>query len=368
LPNASVVLGKLYDRALGISAAHSTFDFGLSQPEQECLDEILHHSSNAKGVLTVTVTSFVYKVLHQKQDVRRHQAQIPGGYAGRRIDTEFVTPFLKKHQFPAMAESGWLTRSLEQPLPYELDYPGKITPAPLKTAFLEILDLLEKGGNAEAYLQYVFTGLIKQRDMENIRLARPAMLPIRVIMEYLYRHFTASYTSSGASRLPVLAVYAVYQCLTKELQRFHGKRLLEIESHTSADTRSGRLGDIDVVDEESKPFESVEIKHNIKLSLQILENAYAKFKGVRIKRYYVLSTSGIKHDESEKIAEFVAKVKASHGCQLIINGVQPTIEYYLRLLSDPSDFIENYATLLENDHAIKFEHREKWNEIAGTLH
>jgi DNA (cytosine-5)-methyltransferase 1 len=47
-----------------------------------------------------------------------------GGFSGRRIDTQYITPTLKELGLPAMAESGWLTRSLEQPYPYTLDYNG----------------------------------------------------------------------------------------------------------------------------------------------------------------------------------------------------------------------------------------------------
>jgi DNA (cytosine-5)-methyltransferase 1 len=42
---------------------------------------------------------------------------------------------MKKHGFPAMVDSGWLTRLLEQNRPYNLDYPGKITPTRAKDAF-----------------------------------------------------------------------------------------------------------------------------------------------------------------------------------------------------------------------------------------
>ena len=42
-----------------------------------------------------------------------------------------------------MAESGWLTRSLEQPYPYTKDYSGKISSG-LRTPFLNTLDYVEK--------------------------------------------------------------------------------------------------------------------------------------------------------------------------------------------------------------------------------
>ena len=83
---------------------------------------------NAKGSFTVTFTSLTYKCLHPEQDVRLHQANMEGGYSGRTFDTKYVTPFLKSKRFyGAMKESGWLTRSLEQNIPYHKDFPGKIS-------------------------------------------------------------------------------------------------------------------------------------------------------------------------------------------------------------------------------------------------
>jgi DNA (cytosine-5)-methyltransferase 1 len=50
---------------------------------------------------------------------------------------------LKQLGLPAMAESGWLTRSLEQPFPYTLDYQGKISNQKTKDAFLGLIDFIE---------------------------------------------------------------------------------------------------------------------------------------------------------------------------------------------------------------------------------
>lgn len=83
------------------------------------IDRILENAEGNKGLLAVLVTLTLHKIVDCKQDIRLHQAQIPGGFSGRTIDSKYVTPFLKKMQFPAMAESGWLTRSLEQPYPYD---------------------------------------------------------------------------------------------------------------------------------------------------------------------------------------------------------------------------------------------------------
>ena len=93
-----------------------------------------------KGVYTVFVTLAIYKIIHPFQDIRNHQTQIPNGFSGRNIDTNYITPTLKELGLPSMAESGWLTRSLEQPYAYTLDYEGKINNKNVKKAFLELID------------------------------------------------------------------------------------------------------------------------------------------------------------------------------------------------------------------------------------
>ena len=100
--------------------------------------------NSQKGVFTVLVTLITHKILNPKQDVRKHQSSMRGGFSGRTIDTAFITPTLKQLGLPSMAESGWLTRSLEQPYPYNLDYNGKISNKVVKEAFLNILDFVEK--------------------------------------------------------------------------------------------------------------------------------------------------------------------------------------------------------------------------------
>jgi len=102
---------------------------------------IAEKSFSQKGVFTVFVTLAIYKIAHPKQDIRNHQTQIKNGFSGRSIDTKYITPILKQLGLPSMAESGWLTRSLEQPYPYTLDYEGKIRQ--VKQEFLELVHDIE---------------------------------------------------------------------------------------------------------------------------------------------------------------------------------------------------------------------------------
>ncbi len=265
-----------------------------------------------------------------------------------------------------MAESGWLTRSLEQSHPYTLDYPGAITPQKIKMQFLEIIDEVEvKGISAQNVLEYFFVLLIKQRDNLNIELAKPHSLSISNIINILKKHFTYKYTGSGASKLPTLVVYAAYQCMMKEVARYEDKILCSLESHNSADKRSGRIGDIDINNKNGTAFEGVEIKHEIQITKQLVIDAYEKFKVHNTDRYYLLTTANMDSANWEDIDLEIQRINQIHGCQVIVNGVYTSLKYYLRLVKEPADFIDKYVELLKTDETIKFQHKTVWNDIIS---
>lgn len=360
-------LTDLYNESMSIVGSNDFITSPLSVEEKNLLDVVLQYSEQAKAVLTVLITSLVYKSLHPEQDIRNHQASIVGGYSGRTFDSKNITPFMKAHKFPSMAESGWLTRALEQKVPYDKNYSGAITPKELKPVFLSILDNVENGANCKNYLSFLIQGLIIKRNKQTIDLAKPTALTINSILDLLDKHFNGLYKAEGASRLPVIAIYAAYQCLINETKRFENKELLPIESHTSSDKSSGRIGDIDIIDEKKRSFEAVEVKHGIQINLGLVKDAYAKFQTTPVDRYYILSTAYPDKDELVKIDAEIQRIKNVHGCQLIVNGIMPTLKYYLRLLDNTFEFIDHYVNLLEADNALKFEHKERWNKLISEM-
>lgn len=332
------------------------------------VDTIVNSSEKSKGVMTVAFTSIVYKSLNPDQDVRNHQTSIANGYSGRTFDSSYITPFLRSKSFPCMSESGWLTRSLEQKHPYNRSYPGAITPKSLKNAFLGLLETISTTPiDTKTVVLYFLSKLIISRDSKQIPIAKPANLTIGVIIDSLVKHFNAPYKSHGASRLPVLAFYAIYQVLTQELKRFDGKKLLPLENHTSADSQSGRLGDIDILDSDGNSFEAVEIKFGREIDHNIVEIAKDKIISSKVTRYYILSTKEIRQSDMDRIEKTITQVKNTHGCQIVVNGIVPSLKYYMRLIDAPAKFVEYYAALLASDESINYEHRKAWNDIIGSL-
>lgn len=119
--NINEFLENIYKEALSIKSIDK---LKLDDNQKKYIISVVEKEEILKGVYTVLVTSLVYKCLNKNQDVRLHQANMSNGYSGRSFDTKYITPFMKQKQFlGAMKESGWLTRSLEQNIPYTLDFP-----------------------------------------------------------------------------------------------------------------------------------------------------------------------------------------------------------------------------------------------------
>ena len=361
------ILQSIYNDALA-EMANGGETSRLPQEVKDNITTIIGRSEANKGLYTVVMTLFAHKIFDPAQDIRKHQSQIPGGFAGRGKDFQYVTPFLKSVGFPAMAETGWLTRSLEQAHPYDMNYPGSIKPAPLKAAFLNLIHQVEvEGTDAEEVLRYMMRLLIRQRDERKIELAKPHSLAIATIIDVLERHFDYRYSCHGASRLPTLAIYAAYQCMMTQVARYHGKVLCELESHTSADSQSGQIGDIQLNNADGSAFEGIEIKHNIRITPDLVQHAYEKFMVHRTNRYYLLTTANMDAADWDGINRKIQQISRNHGCQVIVNGVYSTLKYYLRLLNDPAEFIEKYVELLKRDENVKYPHQEAWNEIISNM-
>lgn len=203
-------------------------DIQLSESIAEHLQFILNRISQNKGVYTVLVTLALYKYLNPSQDIRQHKIELPNGFSGRSFDSNYVTPTLKELGLPAMAESGWLTRSLEQAYPYDMNYNGKITPQALKLAFLHTVNYIQQDEN-QAYdvLRILLNGglLFKQANEIVIQKIDNQEIQIVQIIELLKQHFEFNYQTHGGSKLPVLAFYAIYQVLIQELSRFQNCEL-----------------------------------------------------------------------------------------------------------------------------------------------
>lgn len=369
------ILDAAYRRAAKL-VRKSQVQQHLSTLPAECVEQvrvIVNYAESQKAVLGVTLTSLAYKVYCPTQDIRYHQEQLAGGYSGRTFDTKYTTPFLRD-KFPhlAMAESAWLTRSLEQPHPFTLDFPGRIRNQTLKKAFLGLLDRVQQDATMAPDLLVALMALLLEATGEYSSLSQVVItseeMTIAQIVDAVNQHIHYSYsTRSGVARIPVVAIYAVYQLLVRDVKRYQGKELAPLAPHTAADLRSKSLGDIQVLDSSRLCFEAVEVKHLKPISVDMVNRVYHKIGNAPVSRYYLLTTHEPNCDNAEKVFARIEAIQRACGCQIIVNGVVPSLKYYLRLVSSPAEFVKAYTRCLhaefERASGIKREHLEIWLDL-----
>lgn len=377
---------SILEDAYQYAESRSNSHFELSESQQKWVETIVEKSESQKAVLAVLITSITKKIETSTQDVRCHKTELPNGYSGRGFDTQYITPFIheKFQRFAMKGGSGWLTRSLEQAHPYTLEYPGRILNRTVKEAFLQILhDIEENQADPEKYLQAIFSSLINLMAKSQVNLSlfqetgeastqisQTDIITIGNIVNLLEYHFSYDYRVAGASRLPVLAVFSAYEMLMT-IERYKGKTLPPLKSHTTSDIKSGGIGDIEVLDENGEFFEGVEIKHNIPISPNLVRDAYQKFSGTPVRRYYLLTTAEPNVDNGQAVDALVNEIRRRQSCEVIVNGILPSLKYYLRLLTNPKLFLDSYSKNLQLDFQqntdVKEIHLRYWNELLESL-
>jgi DNA (cytosine-5)-methyltransferase 1 len=159
----------------------------------------------------------------------------------------------------------------------------------------------------------------------------------------------------------------MYQIIINEISRYDNCILKDLGSHTASDRSSKSAGDIEIF-KENQLLEVLEIKLDKPVDANILRVAKEKIVRYNPNRYYILSNYEIFEDDKETIDEIIGEVKNVHGCQIIVNGVIPTLKYYLRLISNLETFYTSYSELINEDRELKSIHKQKWNELTKELH
>lgn len=345
------------------SSDHSSPRFEVTPELKKFLKKLSDKAGSASAAFTNVVTGLAIKAAYPDIDVRHHQIQIqdPLHFNHRGESESVIYPWLSSHDFDG-AKSGWQTRTLERPKPYTLEYDENI--AHVKKEFLGIYDLIETAGESadDALAQILYFQVI-DRNKKKINLIEPNIDDISIIVMFFRDHFFAKYSTRGASRLPVLALHSLYKLVIPQLSRFEGLDLAQLELHSAADSQTGATGDIEVKKKDGSVFEAIEVKHNISIDENLVNDVAKKLAARKVERYYILTTHS-NCGATPEIQELCGELRERTGCQIIANGVVPTLKYYLRLVKNPSEIFPLYVELLKIDSALSHEHRAKWNDIV----
>jgi DNA (cytosine-5)-methyltransferase 1 len=343
------------------------------------IDTLLKFIDSNKSLISVLITSCIKKIVSPNQDIRLHRIDFENGYSGRSLDTFVTTPFFKKH-FPRYAnkETGFLTLATREKIKWTLDNGQalKIRRTDVKNSFLRTIDKIQKSrGFAQICAVYTILCLYEatftdSKVLEEIKNTKiNGVLNINLLIQMVEEHFN----SPRSSRLPVIAIFSIYEELFKlSLTRYNNKTLLPLNVHTSSDKHS--FGDIEIYNSDETPFEIIEIKHNIPISESLILDIVKKIENTGISRYHILTTfknSFKTEDEEKAINKLLLKIKKKYEFDIIANGIIHSMKYYLRLFDSYENFIHTYTFNLikdfENSTEIEQFHIDKWKEIISRF-
>lgn len=358
---------ELYNKAEQFKPINVEFDDEIKKNV-----EIIAENVQAQtAVYTVLITLSIHKILNKEQDIRYHQKKQKKGFAGRTIDRKYITPTLAELGFPYMESgSGWLTRSLEDGGPFtQKEFKGRFKKENVQNAFLFLVDKIQKQKKTKCieniiiYLLYLLIIEKKNNDIKIVKLKNPDRMHVSDVIKMLKEHFFHKYNIHNGSKLPVIAIYAIYHSLLTDIKRYENCNLKPLGSHTASDRNSKRSGDIEIYSNQRTLQETIEIKFEQKIDLKMVKTARKKIIEHNPVRYYILSTKDVKSEDKETVNEIIKEIKTKHGCQLILGEIIPSIEHYLRLISSLGTFINTYSKLIEKDKELKTAHKEKWKKI-----
>jgi len=333
----------------------------------DAIETIVENKSANKYLFSILVASCVKKIIDPDQDIRIAQDNMSRGYSNRSFDERYITSFLKRHGYTHCEASGLESgRNFERPLPWNLEYPANPRGKGNREAFLGILHYIEdQKGDPKAVALCLLAHDLSNQLNAGRTIVPPIEANITKIMRIFNRHFEES-SGQGKSRLPVLALYGIYKQLGAELDRYDGAELVPLERHTTADLRSGSIGDIQI-NRQGEPFEGVEVKSEKPITAAMVRELPRKFAGRDISRYYLLSTctTYILKEDEESVDKAIHEVEEVTGTQIIVNGLLRTLLYYLRLLKNPATILPTYQGLLEADEDIRPGLKTAWNRIIS---
>ncbi len=366
---------KKYDECYKI--AKSNNDLNLPSFLINLLDTIFNNIEKASSGYSNILTCLVCTAIDNKVDPRYHR-EPKGGmkspsnndkwFSGRSISEKILVEWMKDdlRNF-RVANSGWQTRTYERPYPYDLNYPENISY--IKDEFLAILDYANKNRDkAYKLIAYLFRKeieFIKAKGVQIKKLAKDNYgneVLITDVISALESHFQ----TEKSSHLPVIAIYSIYELIQNEVKSYDGINLKPMDHHNSADKRTGAIGDIELEDAQDV-IEAIEVKHNIKVDVRILIDAQEKILTSSVKRYYILTTYQDCNIKDKKMADIIKKIYSEHGCQIIVNGVISTINYYLRMCSSPVEFLKNYSKNLSQSSVVTIDQLKVWNDIKDNF-
>lgn len=332
----------------------------ISNAEQLQRVDYICHVWNRSGVRAL-MACLLAKLHRPEVDIRKPYTEIGGDdcYSGRRYDEQFIAEFITAHDLPCNRTTAFLTPAFRNHDEMLTRYTSMVgTPQVLYENFLALLDdVAQERVSSERLLLEILRQLLLLRDERNSRLSSqlagqkksdPSLLTVESIVNIVQNHLSQPYSS----RLPVLAILAVYKTIESALN----ERIVPLQAHNAADSQTDSLGDIEIAVRESDEVVTVYEMKTRKITRDDFSQAVQKLasKKIGVKQYLFIGTQPI----SEDVEEHVRELNESHfGVEFAILDCITFIRYFLHLFYQVRiNFLNIYQDLVlaEPESAVRF--------------
>lgn len=328
----------------------------LTDTTAALLDQIVESVTSEVGraVAGLTILQLVIKCLEPAQSIRLHKGGAGDfswreGISMRRLDSRFVTPFLRKHNLLRINKDGlFMTRSLAENYPYTQFYKAAVRGA--KQAWLDLIDQVELGvvPSCDA-LKYLLAKLRNraERFMERAEYALQitrrwlATTPNPEQIESLIlQHIN---NSSYSARLLEIGMHSFMQVL-EDRKALNG-RLVPLCQMRTANKKHRNIADVEVVNEEGVVIEAWDAKYGKPYLLDELYELAEKLEGKtpEVVGFVVNRSPDIRRD----ILETMHSIQEASGVEIHILALTDWLQFQLHRMgaeAHRAEIVQEWAT------------------------
>ena len=330
----------------------SNIDMGhLEDAEQRRqIDYICRNLQNRAGVRFL-MACLLAKLHRPNLDIRMPYTEIGGDdcYSGRQYDERYITSFVEKHDLPCNVTTAFLTpafRNHEIMLSKNVSLMGR--PRELYEYVLSLLDDVARNKiSPQDLLSEIVRKLVIRRDeqksrldtlLANLKQSDPSQLTVDAVLDIVQQHLSQRHSS----RLPVLAIHAIYRTIESHLN----ERTVPLQLHNAADSQTDALGDIEVAVKESDEVITVYEMKTREITRADISQALRKFAQSQrgIKQYLFITTKPV----SESVAEHIYNINGHHyGVEFAALDCMSFVRYFLHLFYQQRlVFLDTYQELV----------------------
>lgn len=336
--------------------------------ELNVVDKFSIKEGKNTSIYHALVVMALCKITCPKQDIRKCQTCIRGGFSARTFEQNYVLEALAASDLALRSDSAWLTRSLSKGTPYNRNYKANIQGGDvLRIAFLGVADSIQnKPEQNQAILRFLFNKVSARNKEIKVNIEKPndAKINAKKIIDLIDEQMSFDYGCRGGSRFCEIACLSMMKIAAPQIKKYNNCRIGNLNRPCACDKSLESSGDVELYDRDRLVL-SMEAKLNIPIDSMIVMRAEKKIEKYRPSEYWIISYSKYKNNDFRDLSPVLERIHEKYGCQVSVLDMISWLRLLLSILEDPAEFLNEYLDAIEKDEYLLKVHKEKTNELIS---